>query len=69
MINLLAQTIDFTSSATITRDLQALCRQVNEFIKNPSVLVQRTELREVIDSTDAVTLFVKIDYNMKSTGG
>ena len=69
MINIFSQLIDTSAAANTTRDIQALCRNVNEFIKNPTVLLVSTDLRTVIDSTDAITLFVKVDYNMKSTGG
>lgn len=69
MINLFSHTIDTTSAATVTRDKQELCREVNEFIKNPSVLIQRTEFFMTCDSTDAYTAWVKLDYNIKSTGG
>lgn len=69
MINLFSHTIDTTSAATVTRDTQELCREVNEFIKNPSVLIQRTEFYVTLDSTDLQTIWLKLDYNLKSTGG
>jgi hypothetical protein len=59
-----------TSDATIERDTQILCRNVNDFIKNPTVLVNSTELQCPIDIAALVTIFVlKVDYSMKSTGG
>lgn len=70
MINIFSQVIDFTSDATVTRDTQTLCRAVNDFIKNPSVQVNSTELCVPVEIAGMVTIFVvKVDYTMKTTGG
>ena len=69
MIQVFSQVIDQTSAATTTRDQNALCKQVNDFIKNPSVLIVATDLRVALDSKTQLLYVVKVEYNPKSTGG
>lgn len=70
MINVILQQVDITSAATSTRDVNNLCKNVNDFIKNPSVKVNSTQvIAPYVDIGVAIFLIVKIDYSMKSTGG
>lgn len=68
MIQIFQQFIDSTDGATIVRDINSLCKQVNDFIQKPSVLVKSTQM-EVVLNAAGWDQWVKLDYEMKTTGG
>jgi len=70
LIQIFKQFVDDTSDATVTRDINSLCKQVNDFIQKPSVLVQKTEMDVISGGVKSGwDVWVKLDYEMKTTGG
>lgn len=56
-----------TSSATQQRDLRSLEDQVNQFIKNPKVIPQKTQIQPFPSGADQY-LTLLLDYDIKQGG-
>lgn len=70
MIQVILQEVDLSAASNSLRDVNILCRNVNEFIKNPSVKIDSTEISAPYVAIGAnLLLVVKIDYTIKNTGG
>ena len=67
MIKLFTQQISFATSTQQQRDQRSLEDQLNEFLKDPRILPQETEL-QVFDNGGNQYFTILLDYNFKQGG-